>query len=289
MGSLKYSAVIVALVAAFIAPAALGQCTWTTQPTGVAFGTYSVFAPADDLSNVNFTISCTALRQASIALSRGGSGTYTPRRMSGTANYNLWGDAGRTIIWGDGSGGTYTFSAVNWSLGTLTYSGTICGSIPAGQDLAPGSYSDTITATLSYTWAWGGTWTQVPPVTFPVTMNIIAECRVDTFNLAFGNYNPFAPGALNQTSTVKVYCTKTTSPTLISLDNGANASGSQKRMAGPAGAFLNYNTTLAASGGTSTSSLVPIVGGITLNGTIPSAQDARIGNYVDTLQALINY
>ncbi len=94
---------------------------------------------------------------------------------------------------------------------------------------------------------------------------------------------------LNQTSTVKVYCTRTTTPTLISLNNGANASGLQKRMAGPAGAFLNYKATLAASGGTSTSSLVPISGGITLNGTVPASRDVRIGSYVDTLQALVNY
>jgi spore coat protein U-like protein len=289
MGSFKYSAVIVVLVTGFIAPAALGQCTWTTPPAGVAFGTYSVFAAADDLSNVNFTIRCTALRQASITLSRGGSGTYTPRMMSGTANYNLWGDAGLTTIWGDGTGGTYTFSAVNWSFGTQSYTGTIYGSVPAIQDLAPGAYSDSITATLSYAWSFGGAWTAQPGVTFPVTMNIIAECRIDTFNLTFGNYDPLAAVALNQTSTVKVYCTRTTTPTLISVDNGANASGLQKRMAGPAGAFLNYNATLAASGGTSTSSLVPIGGGITLNGTVPASQDVRIGSYLDTLQALVNY
>jgi spore coat protein U-like protein len=225
---------------------------------------------ANDLSNVNFTIRCTAFRQGMITLSRGGSGTYTPRKMSGTANYNLYGDAALTTIWGDGSGGTYTFGAVNGTFGTQSYSGTIYGMVPATQDLAPGAYSDTITATLSYTWSWGGTWTQQPGVTFPVTMNIIAQCRVDTFTLAFGNYDPFGVGALNQTSTVKAYCTRTTTPTLISLDNGANASGLQKRMAGPAGAFLNYSATLAASSGTSTSSLVPIGGGITLNGTVPA-------------------
>lgn len=233
------------------------------------------------------TIQCTAFYQATVTLNQGGSGSFAPRKMSGTASYNLFLDAGLTTIWGDGTGGTSTYAVSNFTFGTQSYSPTIYGDVPASQDLAPGTYTDTITATLGSKFIFG-TWSYVT-ATFPVTMNIVAECRVDTFSLSFGNYSPFAVGALNQTSTVKVYCTKTTTSTLISLDNGANASGAQKRMAGPAGSFLNYNATLAASSGTSTSSIVPIGGGITLNGTVPATQDVPTGSYIDTLQALVNY
>ena len=48
-----------------------------------------------------------------VALSTGGSGSYATRKMSNgtdTLSYNLYTDAGHTIIWGDGSGGTSTNS-----------------------------------------------------------------------------------------------------------------------------------------------------------------------------------
>jgi spore coat protein U-like protein len=118
-------------------------------------------------------------------------------------------------------------------------------------------------------------------------MTVISECRVDTFNLTFGPYDPFAAAPLAQTAQVKVYCTKTT-PATLSLDNGVNASGLQRRMISGA-SFLNYAASLATTSSTSTSSLTPLAGGITLNGTVSASQDVKVGSYIDTLQVLVNY
>jgi spore coat protein U-like protein len=273
-------------------PAFAGGCSWTTPPTAVSFGVYSVFGTVDSASSAQFMFNCQPFQYVNIKLTRGSANQYVPTRWmtsgSNTANYNLFLDSTGNQIWGDANGGSYTYDTYNSLPRAKDFTDNIYGIMPFGQDLAAGSYQDTIFATLSYSNSQFGTYTALAPVPIAISATVNPECRVDTFNLLLGQYDPFSASPLTQTSSVKVYCTKTTTATLISLDNGANASGLQKRMAG-SGAFLNYNATLAASSGTSTSSLVPIGGGITLNGTVPPLQDVPIGSYVDTLQTLVNY
>jgi spore coat protein U-like protein len=206
--------------------------------------------------------------------------------MNSVVNYNVFIDAARTQIWGDGSAGTSFYAFTNF-FGTFTYSGSAYGTVPGAQDLAPGTYNDVFTATLSYQPGGGGTWTNLTPVNVPVSMNVQPECRADTFDLTFGNYSPLSGSPLNKSTVVKIYCTKNT-PATFTLDNGANPSGTQKRMKSGI-QFLNYTATLATTSGTSTSALTPIGGGITLNGSVPVAQDVATGAYVDTLQVLVNY
>jgi spore coat protein U-like protein len=206
--------------------------------------------------------------------------------MNGAVAYNVYVNAGRTWVWGDGTAGTIQYAFTNTG-GPNLYSGSAYGTVPGAQDLAPGVYTDTLAVTMAYRPTGGGAWVSLPPVMLGVRMIVTSECRADTFNLIFGNYDPFSGAALNQSGTVKVYCTKST-PATFSLDNGANPSGAQKRMAVGA-SFLNYSATLASASGTSTTSLAPIGGGITLNGSVPTAQDVPIGSYIDTLQVLVNY
>ena len=266
------------------------QCSWSTQPPGVSFGAYDVFSANTVASTTSGAISCTGNYNFSVSLSKGGSGTYAPRQMSNganRANYNVYVDAGYTIIYGDGTGGTFVYTGTN-NGGTNTYGGTVYAAAPGAQDLAQGTYNDSLVATLSYQRTSGGAWTVLPGVTVTVTMAVGAQCRADLFNLTFGNYNPFSAVALNQTSTVKVYCTKATTATLA-LDNGANVLGAQKRMRNGA-SYLNYTATLAnTSPPASSSVLVPLAGGITLNGSVPQSQDAPTGNYIDTLQVQVNF
>lgn len=288
MLAMKRLAIIFSVViTTAVAPGAIAQCSWTQQPTGVAFGTYQTFAGGGNTSSTSGTVTCTGAYTFSVSISKGGSGSYTPRKMNNLANYNIFVDPTLSTIYGDGTNGTFQYVTSNGS-GTNNYSGTVYGNAPAGQDLAPGAYTDSLIATLSYklTNGTGGT-TIKPSVTIPVSMTVISECRVDTFNLTFGAYNPFTVTALAQTSQVKVYCTKTT-PATLSLDNGVNASGVQKRMISGA-SFLNYTAALATTSATSTSSLIPLGGGITLNGTVPASQDVKVGSYIDTLQVLVNY
>jgi spore coat protein U-like protein len=286
--------IFVAVAMAFAgSPVFAGNCFWTAAPTAVAFGTYSVFATADYAVTLSFTFRCTPNQYMNIKLTRGAANQYVPTRWmtsgGNTANYNLFLDAGGTQVWGDSNAGSYTYENYNSTPGNKDFTDYIYGIMPFGQDLAVGSYTDTILATLSYSNAPGGPFTALPAVSIAVTANVVRECRVDTFNLVFGNYNPLAAIATTATSAVKVYCTKGTAPLSVALDNGANVLGTQPRMVSGAGSYLNYNPSLGSTTGSSTSSLVPISSGFALNGTIPALQDVSVGSYIDTLQALVNY
>jgi spore coat protein U-like protein len=75
--------------------------------------------------------------------------TVTTRQMTdgkATTNYALFSDSAYTVNWGQ-TPGTDTVAATGTSSVAQT---TVYGQIPAGQYPAPGSYSDTVTATVTY-------------------------------------------------------------------------------------------------------------------------------------------
>lgn len=131
-----------------------------TRADNVAFGNYQPFSSGDiDVAGTVevycfVTVGVTA--SIDISLSRGSSGSYTPRTMmsgSNTLNYNLYTNSSRTTIWGDGSGGTsiVTRNFILGLLGSITLTNTVYGRLPAGQTTAAvGPYSDTITVTVEY-------------------------------------------------------------------------------------------------------------------------------------------
>lgn len=123
------------------------SCQITATP--LAFGTYSG-GQIDATSTV--TATCTNSTTYTIGLSAGlGQGASTSNRlMTGPAAavlpYSAYQDGGRTLNWGivpgvDTVAGTGTGSA---------QSITVYGRLGAGQFVAPGSYSDTLTATITF-------------------------------------------------------------------------------------------------------------------------------------------
>jgi spore coat protein U-like protein len=64
--------------------------------------------------------------------------------------YNLYRDSGRTIVWGDGSGGSQAYQNNNPQPNNRDITVPIFGRIPPGQNAKVGNYSDTITVTLTY-------------------------------------------------------------------------------------------------------------------------------------------
>ncbi len=119
----------------------------------VAFGSYSIFAPTPLDTTGRFDLFCTFpswFIPYSISLSRGNSGTYTDRRLISGSEfllYNLYRDAARTIVWGDGTGGTQVATG---QYNILRIFFNVYGRIPALQDAAVGVYSDTIVITVNY-------------------------------------------------------------------------------------------------------------------------------------------
>jgi spore coat protein U-like protein len=152
------AALLAAILSLTSTPATALGLNCTASATGVDFGNYNPTnsSPTDATGNVH--VFCTVLlvsvlAQTNISLSTGG-GTYADRKMSSGAellSYNLYKEATHTTVWGDGTGGTgiWTDNTLILVLGT-SIDHTIYGSIPAGQYVAAGSYSDTITVTVEY-------------------------------------------------------------------------------------------------------------------------------------------
>jgi spore coat protein U-like protein len=131
-----------------------GNCSFQTVGA-VVFGSYDVFAsgPVDTTATISYKCS-PPVATPTIFISTGGSGTYSPRRMAGpsgtNADYNLYVDAARTTIWGDGSGGTGFITAPDPISGAQIFTYTVFGRVPAGQDLVAGAYTDTVTLTINW-------------------------------------------------------------------------------------------------------------------------------------------
>ncbi len=145
--------VALALTAALTpAAAAPSSCTITTV-SNVAFGTYNVFSgsPLDSAGIIR--INCTKkAKSVTVDLTKGNAPTYSPRQMrkgAETLTYNLYLDAARTIVWGNGTGGTSQYGPTNPPDDT-DIDLTLYGRVPSGQDLSGGSYSDNITATVNF-------------------------------------------------------------------------------------------------------------------------------------------
>ncbi|KGI77288.1 hypothetical protein LF63_0111470 [Oleiagrimonas soli] len=128
----------------------------SASATAVNFGVYDPASGNADQSSGTVTVSCgiplDVLPSFTISLSRGQAASYAPRRMASGANtlsYNLYTDAARATVWGDGSAGTSTVTrSGTLLLGSVSL--TVYGAVPTGQYVAPGSYADTITVTVSY-------------------------------------------------------------------------------------------------------------------------------------------
>ena|SRR5258708_5916088 len=136
----------------------------TASAGGIAFGVYNPLSAVANASTGTLQVTCNGSGNGNgktkvtlnVTLSRGLSGTYATRKMfSGvnTLNYNIfWSTAYNEII-GDGSGGSVAGSVGPFRLapgGSNVATETFYGLIPASQDVAPGSYSDVITVTVTY-------------------------------------------------------------------------------------------------------------------------------------------
>jgi spore coat protein U-like protein len=285
-------------IAAFTVPLRAGNCSWITTPTNIALGGYSVFGSASLVTTSSYAFRCTPNTNATLTFSTGANASnYFPRYLRNGANtiaYNVFDDAATSIVIGNGSGGTTSRVVFNSTPADKDFADTVYGKVIEGADVPAGTYTDTITASLS----WGnGSISAV----LTVTAVVIPECTISATNLAFGNYDPVVTNAvapLDSSSEISVYCTRNTQGT-IALGNGLWFSGG-RRLRNPAPDFLTYSLFrdagrtaqwLSAAPNvvtqTSTSKLTPMA--MTVYGRIPANQDPRLGAYTDTVQAVVNY
>lgn len=161
---------IVGLVAAGSAAAGTASTTFTVTTivnknclvtaTALNFGTY---VPTGGTLRASSTINvnCTKGTPFTVALNAGTtSGTTLAQRLlqntttgdTDTLQYNLYTSGSYGLIWGDGSGTSQTVAGTG--LGVLTsVPETVYGQlpdIPANQNVSAGTYTDTITVTVTF-------------------------------------------------------------------------------------------------------------------------------------------
>lgn len=168
------SALTVALaLAGLLAPgASLAACTGAgaftctvtvSAATPLTFGNYDPAAttPKENttiitvVGKVSGLIALLVTVSYTISLDAGSTGSIANRQMTGPVSgtplgYNLYTDNARTAVWGLNSvADNYNITAS--VLGTtVTRNYTVYGRIPAGQYVAPGPYTSTITVTVTY-------------------------------------------------------------------------------------------------------------------------------------------
>ena len=136
----------------------------SASATGVSFGIYDAAATLPDDSTGSLTVSCSytggGVRDVSyvVTLISANSASPATRWLAAGASrlyYNLYRNAARTEIWGDGTGGSYVVSGsvkpgpgVGNETRTAIY--TVYGRVPERQDADAGSYADTIVITLTF-------------------------------------------------------------------------------------------------------------------------------------------
>ncbi len=125
--------------------------------TPINFGNYDVFlsTPLDAVGII--TLNCDRhVRTATVTLNQGLYGTFSPRRMKRSGgtdllDYNVFTDVTRTAIFGDGSGGSSSVFVNRPGPGNRDWIANInmYSRIPPGQNVSVGSYSDSLTATVT--------------------------------------------------------------------------------------------------------------------------------------------
>ena len=124
--------------------------------TPLSFGIYTPLTPTHLDVIGQLTVRCQAQPGSfSVSLGPGNSGDAAARTLSAggldVLNYNLYRDAARTQIWGDGTPPTFVVTGVRPRRGRPTfYNYSIYGRVFANQGPNPGIYSDDLVATVLF-------------------------------------------------------------------------------------------------------------------------------------------
>lgn len=120
----------------------------------IAFGSYDP-TTATQLDTTGSVVYRCSQRDHNImiTLDKGGGTSFAGRRMVNGSDllfYNLYLDAARTIIWGDGTNGSQSLMIGNPQSNNVDLTIPMYGRVPANQNVKVGAYTDTITVTVSY-------------------------------------------------------------------------------------------------------------------------------------------
>lgn len=124
--------------------------------TNINFGAYDVFSNLPKDSTGTISVDCDEAPPPIVVIRIGPSftsGGFKPRQMRHTSrqdrlSYNLFIDSSMSVVWGDGTQGTMIVSnKVHKNKPWIT---PYYGRIPAGQDVSAGTYSETLSVTITW-------------------------------------------------------------------------------------------------------------------------------------------
>lgn len=165
LASRSCAALLLGLALSLAAPAAGAATTNTTftvnatvlaactmSATNMDFGNYDANAATPTDTTSSLSVLCTNGQAYVVSLDAGSTAgnTMAARYMtdgSESLAYGLYTNPGRTVVWGDGTSGTGTVAGTGNGTSQAI---TVYGRIPISQLVGQGSYSDTITATVTY-------------------------------------------------------------------------------------------------------------------------------------------
>lgn len=314
-----------------LAPAANAQSCSVSAASG-NYGSVDILSGNSVDTTSSFTVNCSGCLSVlgctynvCIQFDQGSPNSNSTIRYMGsgsnTIQHELYSDAARTQVWGSWGYGASQYGTAGVSLNltipflsSASQNYTVYGRLKAGQQTAiPGTYT---WSTTSPAIAGAGYLLVSPncsanPGNFanagssPWVATILANCHLSATPLNFGSASLLTSN-VDATGTLTVQCTNTT-PYSISLDNGANASGSQRRMLNGASNYISYNLYTDAarsSAWTTTTSASSCTGGgascvlgtgtgsnqnITVYGRVPPQAGPAVGTYSDTVIATITF
>ena len=141
----------VMLMAMAVTPAFAANCRVSVD--SVDFGTYEPMSRSNLNGAGKIRADCRGgTATVVIRLAPGRSGVSTNRHMTSGSDplyYNLFTNASRTVVWGDGSAATSLVSTFKGK-GRRRFEFTVYGRVFASQDAVPGFYTDDIVVTVTF-------------------------------------------------------------------------------------------------------------------------------------------
>lgn len=133
--------------------------TCTINSGNLSFGNYDAIgtnATAPLNGTAAITATCTQGASATVDIDQGlnssGSGNSMQRRMKGTGTnyltYNIYQDSAHSKAWGTKTSGTA--ATITGTGGTTPVALTAYGSVPGAQNVATGTYTDSVAVTINY-------------------------------------------------------------------------------------------------------------------------------------------
>ena len=300
---------------------AQAQSCWDTGGSlTMSFGMVNLGSSASTTGAASFTCQSNGANttfRACLYVSEGPGGAGTdmsgvnPRNMinynGGSLPYVLYSDPGHTQVLGPQGGGYAVYEKVvtvpgGWNTAPLVF--PVYGRVgPVVSSTKSGTYQAQFNGgLLVYSLAHNGmpsSCTQKAATAnkfFMTTAGVSNSCvvGVSATDLNFGSVSSLA-GPIDGTSTITMSCPPNTQWTL-GLNQGLNAVGAQRRMAGPGGGFVNYDLYRDPGRTQVWDSVSNVVTGsgsypssVTVYGRVPAQQGARPGAYSDTVTVTLTY